>query len=161
MTINRKESIKLLDLFIKNNNKSIKIEDSIYHYTKKYTEENKSYEFHDVIYKHKLDDILNNLDQSNEIKNNYLLNKINNDDINLGQIAYLSPRKIFPEKWKQIIDKFDWLKYKKENMATTDIFKCNKCEKRKCTFYQLQTRSADEPMTTFVKCLVCSNSWKF
>ncbi|KAM0685429.1 transcription elongation factor TFIIS, partial [Conglomerata obtusa] len=34
--------------------------------------------------------------------------------------------------------------------AETDIFKCGKCKQRKTTYYQLQTRSADEPMTTFV-----------
>mgnify|MGYP001186892887 FL=1 len=46
-------------------------------------------------------------------------------------------------------------------MATTNIFTCKKCGKKKCSFYQLQTRSADEPMTTFVNCLVCGSSWKF
>ncbi|KAL5974817.1 hypothetical protein ACLOJK_031488 [Asimina triloba] len=34
--------------------------------------------------------------------------------------------------------------------ATTDQFKCGRCGQRKTTYYQLQTRSADEPMTTFV-----------
>ncbi|KAI7837502.1 hypothetical protein COHA_008693 [Chlorella ohadii] len=34
--------------------------------------------------------------------------------------------------------------------ATTDQFQCGKCKQRKCTYYQMQTRSADEPMTTFV-----------
>ena len=43
----------------------------------------------------------------------------------------------------------------------TDMFKCGKCKMRKTTYYQLQTRSADEPMTTFVKCLECGNRWKF
>lgn len=32
--------------------------------------------------------------------------------------------------------------------ATTDQFQCGKCRQRKCTYYQMQTRSADEPMTT-------------
>lgn len=32
--------------------------------------------------------------------------------------------------------------------ATTDAFQCGKCKKRECTYYQMQTRSADEPMTT-------------
>ena len=38
-----------------------------------------------------------------------------------------------------------------QQQASTDAFKCGKCKQRKCTYYQLQTRSADEPMTsTFV-----------
>lgn len=32
---------------------------------------------------------------------------------------------------------------------------------RKTTYYQMQTRSADEPMTTFVTCVNCGNRWKF
>uniref|UniRef100_A0A1D1XUE1 Transcription elongation factor n=1 Tax=Anthurium amnicola TaxID=1678845 RepID=A0A1D1XUE1_9ARAE len=45
--------------------------------------------------------------------------------------------------------------------ATTDQFKCGRCGKRKTTYYQLQTRSADEPMTTYVTCVECNNHWKF
>ncbi|KAJ1650754.1 transcription elongation factor TFIIS, partial [Coemansia sp. RSA 25] len=33
--------------------------------------------------------------------------------------------------------------------AVTDQFRCGRCKSRKCTYYQMQTRSADEPMTTF------------
>ncbi|KAI9355728.1 transcription factor S-II, central domain-containing protein [Zopfochytrium polystomum] len=45
--------------------------------------------------------------------------------------------------------------------SETDAFRCGKCGKRKCTYYQKQTRSADEPMTTFVTCLNCGHKWKF
>ncbi|XXG40033.1 hypothetical protein AAC387_Pa01g0846 [Persea americana] len=45
--------------------------------------------------------------------------------------------------------------------ATTDQFKCSRCGQRKTTYYQLQTRSADEPMTTFVTCVNCNKHWKF
>ncbi|KAJ1679231.1 transcription elongation factor TFIIS, partial [Spiromyces aspiralis] len=45
--------------------------------------------------------------------------------------------------------------------AETDQFRCSKCGGRKCTYYQMQTRSADEPMTTFVTCTICNNRWKF
>lgn len=41
------------------------------------------------------------------------------------------------------------------------IFKCRKCGSKKTTYYQLQTRSADEPMTTYVTCTSCDNHWKF
>ena len=43
----------------------------------------------------------------------------------------------------------------------TDQYQCGRCHKRLCTYYQLQTRSADEPMTTFVTCLNCGKRWKF
>lgn len=45
--------------------------------------------------------------------------------------------------------------------ADTDMFQCGKCKQKKCTYSQLQTRSCDEPMTTFVTCTVCGNRWKF
>lgn len=45
--------------------------------------------------------------------------------------------------------------------ASTDQFKCGRCGKKETTYYQLQTRSADEPMTTFVTCVNCNNHWKF
>ncbi|CAD6888166.1 unnamed protein product [Tilletia controversa] len=45
--------------------------------------------------------------------------------------------------------------------AETDAFECGRCKKRKTRYYQQQTRSADEPMTTFVTCTNCGNKWKF
>ncbi|CAH2285219.1 transcription elongation factor A 1 isoform X1 [Pelobates cultripes] len=42
----------------------------------------------------------------------------------------------------------------------TDLFSCGKCKKKNCTYTQVQTRSADEPMTTFVFCNECGNRWK-
>ncbi|KIP07884.1 hypothetical protein PHLGIDRAFT_35252 [Phlebiopsis gigantea 11061_1 CR5-6] len=48
-----------------------------------------------------------------------------------------------------------------ESQAETDAFQCGRCKQRKCRYRQAQTRSADEPMTTFVTCTVCNNRWKF
>jgi len=45
--------------------------------------------------------------------------------------------------------------------TNTDLLKCGKCKKRNCSYNQVQTRSADEPMTTFVYCNECGNRWKF
>ena len=40
------------------------------------------------------------------------------------------------------------------------IFQCRKCGSKKTTYYSLQTRSADEPMTNFITCVACKNRWK-
>ncbi|KAL8050027.1 hypothetical protein ABFX02_06G056700 [Erythranthe guttata] len=45
--------------------------------------------------------------------------------------------------------------------ASTDQFTCGRCKKKETTYYQMQTRSADEPMTTYVTCVNCGNHWKF
>jgi transcription elongation factor S-II len=45
--------------------------------------------------------------------------------------------------------------------AETEGFQCGRCKQRKCRYRQAQTRSADEPMTTFVTCVNCGNRWKF
>ncbi len=48
----------------------------------------------------------------------------------------------------------------KQDEDYVGMFKCGKCKSKKTTYYQMQTRSADEPMTTYVTCLGCSNRWK-
>ena len=45
--------------------------------------------------------------------------------------------------------------------TATDLIKCPKCKKSNVTYNQLQTRSADEPMTTFCFCNECGKRWKF
>ena len=44
--------------------------------------------------------------------------------------------------------------------SISDALKCGKCGQRKVSYSQAQTRSADEPMTTFCECTVCGNRWK-
>ncbi len=71
---------------------------------------------------------------------------------------------IYPELYEEILLKNKKLmdRYSEENKAKgSNIFKCGKCKEKNCTYYQLQTRSADEPLTTFVTCLSCNNRWKF
>jgi len=48
-----------------------------------------------------------------------------------------------------------------DKQAETDAFQCGRCKQRKCRYRQAQTRSADEPMTTFVTCTNCNHRWKF
>lgn len=47
-----------------------------------------------------------------------------------------------------------------DDVPTDGLFKCPKCRNKKTTYYSVQTRSADEPMTNFITCLTCSHRWK-
>ena len=40
------------------------------------------------------------------------------------------------------------------------LFRCGKCKSNKTQNHQMQTRSADEPMTVFLVCMDCGNRWK-
>jgi len=55
--------------------------------------------------------------------------------------------------------KWEPVEFIDDNVAE-GIFQCRKCNSRKTTYYSLQTRSADEPMTNFVTCIECKNRWK-
>ncbi len=97
------------------------------------------------------------------LKNKDVIKKIKSRKIKMKELSLMTHKEICPEKWKNLIDakiKRDKNMTSVDLSAATDEFKCYKCKKRRCTYYQLQTRGADEPMTTFVTCLVCGNRWK-
>lgn len=48
-----------------------------------------------------------------------------------------------------------------EEKSMSDYMECGKCKQKKVSFTQAQTRSADEPMTTFCECMNCGKRWKF
>lgn len=78
----------------------------------------------------------------------------------------MSPNDMAPEALKKEIEKlqkqnlFD-AQGATEKRAVTDRFTCGKCKHKKVSYYQMQTRSADEPLTTFCTCENCGNRWKF
>lgn len=48
-----------------------------------------------------------------------------------------------------------------EQKSVSTSLQCGKCGQKKVSYSQAQTRSADEPMTTFCECMACGNRWKF
>ncbi len=92
----------------------------------------------------------------------------NNKDLpkiikNIDSMPFMSFQEIYPKHWKELMDnkyKRDKYLYEEKQEAMTDQFKCGRCKSRECTYYELQTRSADEAMTTFITCLKCGNRWK-
>ena len=99
----------------------------------------------------------------NNIQKNNILEQIKNDELLTQQLAFMTHQEIDPERWHELIErkiKRDESKMNHRVEASTDMFRCKKCKSKRCTYYELQTRSADEPMTTFVTCLVCQKRWK-
>jgi transcription elongation factor S-II len=97
------------------------------------------------------------------LKNPELLQNIRNGEITPQSIAFMTHQELNPQRWKILIEqkiKRDASKFTTNIQASTDMFTCKKCKSKKCTYYELQTRSADEPATIFVTCLDCGKHWK-
>ena len=95
--------------------------------------------------------------------NDDIVHQIQSKAIKPQLVANMTHQELCPEKWEKLIQEKiqrDKNKYETTIEAATDTFTCRKCKSKKCTYYQMQTRSADEPMTTFVTCIDCGNRWK-
>lgn len=99
-------------------------------------------------------------------KNPELRERILAGAISAKTFINMSPNEMAPDALKQEIEKlqkqnlFD-AQGATEKRAVTDRFTCGKCKHKKVSYYQMQTRSADEPLTTFCTCENCGNRWKF
>lgn len=155
----------VINMFIKKiDNKNIceNLEKGIFNYTLQECEKRKlikkwSNTYFVLIYIQKIKTILSNL------KNETLFNKLINKEFKAHELAFMSHQEMRPDLWNDLIEEKrikDENKFTPKIEASTDDFKCGKCKSTKCTYYQLQTRSADEPMTTFVTCLDCGNRFK-
>ena len=164
----RKKTIDILNAIINNLNKTKIIEESIFRFACAKSDARKVIKkwenpIYRKIYINKARSLYMNLDNSSYISNNTLIKKIFNSKFDLKNIAFMTYQELFPEHWKKLLDE----KYKREMAiyedkpeAMTDMFKCGRCKQKKCTYYELQTRSADEAMTIFITCVNCGNRWR-
>lgn len=110
------------------------------------------------IYAARLRTVLTNITQNTELKN-----QLSTKEISVTIFATMTHQEMNPEQWKSIIErkiKRDRLKFTNNVEASTDMYTCGRCKSKKCTYYEMQTRSADEPTTVFVTCLNCGKNWK-
>ncbi|KAI6202693.1 hypothetical protein M3Y94_00470300 [Aphelenchoides besseyi] len=83
-----------------------------------------------------------------------------------NKFARMSTQEMASDEMKKQREEFTKESILEHQMAVqegtpSDMFRCGRCGKNNCTYNQMQTRSADEPMTTFVFCRTCGNRWKF
>jgi transcription elongation factor S-II len=92
-----------------------------------------------------------------------IIEQLKTDELKPQTFAFMTHQEMNPERWTVLIQqkiKRDASKFCTNIEASTDMFTCKKCRSKKCTYYELQTRSADEPATIFVTCLDCGKHWK-
>ena len=170
MSINKIENVELfrdnirkkLDEILNNEKNTSNLEKGIFNYSLKEADQRKIVKKWDnkqfiQIYLDRLRSIMINL------KGN-ILEQINDGTIKPHIVAFMTHQELCPERWATMIEaktKRDKNKFETNMSAATDVFTCRKCKGNQCTYYQMQTRSADEPMTTFVTCLLCSARFKF
>ena len=115
------------------------------------------------LYRTQLRTLLWNIHPSSPVKNPRLLERCLEGEFTLDHIPMMTPYDMFPERWQELADK-QLIREQKilegNKSQATDEYKCKRCRKRECTYYEMQTRSADEPMTYFITCLNCGNRWK-
>ena len=166
--LKRTKMVIKIDSIVDNISLSRHIEQSIYNYVIQRAKEKTirrmwSNPIFLNLYISKVRAIYTNLKQDSYIGNKSFLNKIKSGEIPVKTIGELSVYDIFPENWKELIQvklKRDKIKYELKPEAMTNTFKCKKCGSRETSYYEVQTRSADEPMTQFITCLGCYNHWK-
>ncbi len=151
-----------IEKILLDNTKSINLEIGIYNYALKEATSQKILKKWDNVYFVQL-----YLDRLRSIyinlKNDKLLNQIKKNEITVQNLAFMTHQEMNSELWKDLIEqkvKRDANKYTSKVQASTDMFTCRKCKSKRCTYYELQTRSADEPATIFVTCLDCGKNWK-
>ena len=106
---------------------------------------------------------ITNLDAHSYVKNTELLKSVMNKTTLPREIPFLPFTELFPEKWKKMLDhqsKQEERALEGDKDMASNMFKCRACGKRQCTYYELQTRSADEPMTIFIRCIPCGKQWR-
>ncbi|XP_064804900.1 transcription elongation factor A protein 3-like isoform X11 [Oncorhynchus masou masou] len=117
----------------------------------------------DMKYKNRVRSRISNL---KDPKNPGLRRNILAGGIELRRFAIMSAEEMASDELKQLRNNLTKEAIREHQLSKTsgtisDLFQCSKCGKKNCTYNQMQTRSADEPMTTFVLCNECGNRWKF
>lgn len=109
--------------------------------------------------------ILANIKWDITIGESLMQNKIKVEELIDNDITKFASEEMKEKRKKHEQDQLDksWADYGIESKIdkTNGIYTCPKCKSKATDFYLMQTRSSDEPMTTFCTCYSCGKNWKF
>jgi DNA-directed RNA polymerase subunit M/transcription elongation factor TFIIS len=156
----RKQSNKQLAKFFPNKKCTMNIEQGLYDYTEQYCKNNNNYIIMaQAIYNDIIKNLLFNCEQ-NCTTMKKIKKEVNNDKYNGYNLAFLGPTELNEDNWMKIILRKNTTEEKFNNLPTITWKACRDCKSTQYSFYQLQTRSADEPITTFYICKQCGKTFK-
>ena len=98
-----------------------------------------------------------------KITNYFILNPVLRKELKPHEIPFMTTFERNPKLWSTFVaaeNKKEASMFDVPVESITDRYYCRRCNQNKTTYFQLQVRSADEPMTTFITCTVCNNRWK-
>lgn len=148
------EQLKI-DKIVNNFASSVAIERGIFEYSINFVHmKNSNIKLVKATYDFRASDIKKNLRDNPELVENIL-----NETIKPQMLSFMSSSQLQPKKWVSLLEIKQLKEERANNLPTTDLYTCKKCKYNKCTISMLQTRSSDEPMTTFVRCCICQNIW--
>ena len=107
--------------------------------------------------------VISNFQPNSYVRNSHLIERWKEGEFTLQEIGHWSSYELHPNFWKGLKDQ----QFRREQRIlegntsmATDRFRCSRCQKKMTTYYEMQTRSADEPMTIFINCMNCGKQWK-
>jgi transcription elongation factor S-II len=116
-----------------------------------------------TIYKTVARRIVANVDPAAYVGNVSLVERLKEGEFTADKVAAMTHRELYPDHWQALADeqlKRETTMLEGSNEEGSDMFKCKRCKKSRTRYWEMQTRSADEPMTIFIRCLNCSKEWR-
>ncbi|NDH06527.1 hypothetical protein EBX93_11505, partial [bacterium] len=93
-----------------------------------------------------------------------LARRVKARELSVKAFANMTPQQMWPERWEDAYQRVAMRQLRREcgvdaASAPDGAYQCHRCKSMKTVYTSVQIRSADEPMTNFVRCLACGRGW--